>query len=147
MIPPVSLPLNGPIQSARAGAHASIPHMATRLAAPIIRIADSISLRHTLGRIGRHEKNGDRPGVDFSAGVAALHLTLPSLSRHRQALDHPADSPMRDFFTSLKRLNLGATLAVLFALLAFGQPAEAANPGELNFWLSGPRYDGRVAEC
>ena len=26
-------------------------------------------------------------------------------------------------------------------------PANAANPLELNFWLSGPRYDGRVAEC
>src|SRR6201990_2475259 len=26
-------------------------------------------------------------------------------------------------------------------------PAHAANPLELNFWLSGPRYDGRVAPC
>ena len=25
-----------------------------------------------------------------------------------------------------------------------GQAAEAANPLELNFWLSGPKYDGRV---
>src|SRR3981189_1342615 len=54
---------------------------------------------------------------------------------------------MRDLFTSLKRLSLGAALAVLFGLLAFGQAAEAAYPWELNFWLSGPRYDGRVAEC
>lgn len=53
---------------------------------------------------------------------------------------------MRDF-TSLKKINLGAALGVAFALLAFGQPAEAANPLELNFWLSGPRYDGRVAGC
>src|SRR5256885_13079734 len=30
---------------------------------------------------------------------------------------------------------------------SFGQPAQAAWPWELNFWLSGPRYDGRVAEC
>ena len=48
---------------------------------------------------------------------------------------------------SLRRLVLGAALGVLFGLLAFGQAAEAANPLELNFWLSGPRYDGRVAPC
>jgi hypothetical protein len=54
---------------------------------------------------------------------------------------------MRDLFTSLKSLKFGAALGALLALLAFGQPAEAANPLELNFWLSGPRYDGRVAEC
>jgi hypothetical protein len=69
--------------------------------------------------------------------------------------------PMRDlsrlfsgrFFGSLdasrrlKSLGLGAALGVLFGLLAWGQAAEAANPLELNFWLSGPRYDGRVANC
>jgi len=54
---------------------------------------------------------------------------------------------MRDLFTSLKKPGLGAALAVLFGLLSFGQAAQAANPLELNFWLSGPRYDGRVAEC
>ena len=60
---------------------------------------------------------------------------------------------MRDLFTSLKRPSLlkrtsiGAGLGILFGLLAFGQAAQAANPLELNFWLSGPRYDGRVAEC
>jgi hypothetical protein len=50
---------------------------------------------------------------------------------------------MRTLFTSLKALSIGAALA----LLAFGHAAEAANPLELNFWLSGPKYDGRVAEC
>jgi hypothetical protein len=50
---------------------------------------------------------------------------------------------MRNLFTSPKVLSLGAALA----LLAFGHAAEAANPLELNFWLSGPKYDGRVAEC
>ena len=60
---------------------------------------------------------------------------------------------MRDLITSLKtptlfaRAGIGAALGVLFGLLAFGQAAQAANPLELNFWLSGPRYDGRVAEC
>ena len=50
---------------------------------------------------------------------------------------------MRTLFTSLKALGLAAALAVL----GFGQAAEAANPLELNFWLSGPQYDGRVREC
>jgi hypothetical protein len=54
---------------------------------------------------------------------------------------------MRDFFTSLKKPTLGAALGVVLGLLAFGQAAEAANPLELNFWLSGPRYDGNVADC
>src|SRR6267378_3849350 len=85
MMPPVSLPLNagtpsnGGIHVAHAGAHASIPPTATRLKAPIIRIADSISLQHTLERISRHEKNGRRVDAELSAGVAALHLTLPGL--------------------------------------------------------------------
>ena len=54
---------------------------------------------------------------------------------------------MRDPFRSLKRLGVGAALGVLFGVFGVGQPAEAAYPWELNFWLSGPRYDGRVAEC
>jgi hypothetical protein len=49
--------LKGGTVSARAGAHTSIPQTATRLAAPIIRIADSISQGHTLERIGCREKN------------------------------------------------------------------------------------------
>ena len=47
----------------------------------------------------------------------------------------------------LKRISLGAALGVLMGLFAFGQAAEAANPFELNFWLFGPSYDGRVAPC
>ena len=43
--------------------------------------------------------------------------------------------------------SLGAALGAVLGLFAFGQAAEAANPLELNFWLSGPRYDGRVAGC
>jgi hypothetical protein len=53
---------------------------------------------------------------------------------------------MRDFFTSLKRPVLGAALGVILGLLTGGS-AQAASPLELNFWLSGPRYDGRVKEC
>ena len=53
---------------------------------------------------------------------------------------------MRDLFKTLGKTGLGAALGVLFALLAF-DPARAANPLELNFWLNGPRYDGRLGEC
>lgn len=49
--------------------------------------------------------------------------------------------------SSLGRSRFGAALAVLMGLFAFGQAAQAANPLELNFWLSGPQYDGRVAPC
>ena len=53
---------------------------------------------------------------------------------------------MRDCFASLKKLTLGVAFGALFAL-ALAPTAEAANPLELNFWLSGPGYEGRVAEC
>ena len=53
---------------------------------------------------------------------------------------------MRELFKSLKP-GLGATLGVLLGLLACGPAANAANPFEMNFWLSGPRYDGQVAPC
>src|SRR5690348_6855235 len=43
--------------------------------------------------------------------------------------------------------TLGATCGVVLGLSAIGAPAHAANPLELNFWLSGPKYDGRVAPC
>ena len=56
---------------------------------------------------------------------------------------------MRDLATSSNRLGFlrfGFAVAAL-AFLAFGRPAMAANPAELNFGLFGPSYDGRVAEC
>jgi hypothetical protein len=56
---------------------------------------------------------------------------------------------MRNLFISPKKLGLelGLGAALMFGLLAFGGTAQAANPLELNFWLSGPRYDGRVPNC
>jgi hypothetical protein len=55
---------------------------------------------------------------------------------------------MRDFATSLKRLDLKSpALAALVALLAWGSPAHAASPFELNFLMFGPSYDGRVKVC
>ena len=54
---------------------------------------------------------------------------------------------MRDLAKSLKRFSLPGLTCAALALLALGQPAKAANPLELNFWLSGPKYEGRVAPC
>ena len=54
---------------------------------------------------------------------------------------------MPDLFASLKKAGLAAALGVLFAVSSLGQSAQAANPLELNFWLSGPRYDGQLAPC
>jgi hypothetical protein len=54
---------------------------------------------------------------------------------------------MHDLLASPKKSGLSAALGILLGLLASVPAAQAANPLELNFWLSGPRYDGRVAEC
>jgi hypothetical protein len=54
--------------------------------------------------------------------------------------------PMRDLFKNVRKAGFGAALGLLLALPGF-DAAQAANPLELNFWLSGPRYDGKVAEC
>ena len=48
--------------------------------------------------------------------------------------------------SSLKPLRFAAVLGLMFGALSLGE-ARAANPLELNFWLSGPRYDGAVAPC
>jgi hypothetical protein len=54
---------------------------------------------------------------------------------------------MRDTFSFARKTGLSAMLGAAFGLLALGQGAEAANPLELNFWLSGPKYDGRLKTC
>ena len=54
---------------------------------------------------------------------------------------------MRDNTRSIKKLVFGAAFGAFLGLLAFADPARAANPFELNFWLSGPNYEGRVAPC
>ncbi|HEX3872406.1 MAG TPA: hypothetical protein VHV77_18300, partial [Pirellulales bacterium] len=64
---------------------------------------------------------------------------------------------MYDLFKSLRKPGLGrhgrgkhgmgVALGAALGLLTLGQTAQAANPLELNFWLSGPKYDGRVAPC
>jgi hypothetical protein len=52
---------------------------------------------------------------------------------------------MRNNSTFLK--TIGAACGAVLGLLAAGAPAHAANLLELNFWLSGPKYDGRVGTC
>ncbi|MEW6642548.1 MAG: hypothetical protein AB1586_18730 [Pseudomonadota bacterium] len=54
---------------------------------------------------------------------------------------------MRKLFTTLSPSSIGAAFGVLVSLLAFQPAAQAANPLEMNFWLSGPRYDGNVPSC
>jgi hypothetical protein len=45
-------------------------------------------------------------------------------------------------------LNLPvACLAAVLGFLALAPVAQAANPLEKNFWLSGPRYDGDLPSC
>ena len=45
------------------------------------------------------------------------------------------------------RSTVGAALGATLGMLSLGQSAEAANPLELNFWLSGPKYEGRIKAC
>jgi hypothetical protein len=95
----------------------------------------------------RQEKDGSSSDIDLSSSVAALHLTLRSLRGTVRATASFRGLSMRDLSSKLlKRFSLGVALAALLGVASVGQ-ANAANPLELNFWLSGPRYDGRVAPC
>jgi hypothetical protein len=53
---------------------------------------------------------------------------------------------MRTFSLSRISVLAGIAGALLGGLASIGS-AQAANPLELNFWLSGPRYDGQMGEC
>jgi hypothetical protein len=84
--------------------------------------------------------------IELSAGVAALHLTFPGLSRHRPAPAQCCGLPMRDLPSALRKFSLALALGAVFGLLAFAE-AQAANLIEKNFYLSGPRYDGNLPPC
>ena len=90
-----------------------------------------------------HGKNGCDRKRSCLSGVAALHLTLSGLRGTVHTLVYRR-IPMRNLFTSLRAFGL---VAAAVALLVSGHAAQAANPFEMNFWLPGPRYDGRVAPC
>jgi hypothetical protein len=85
--------------------------------------------------------------VELSAGVAALHLTSLKLRGTVRHLHQSGGLPMRDLFTSIRKLRLGTVAGAMLGLLAFGQAAEAASLVEMNFWLRGPRYDGNLPPC
>ena len=54
---------------------------------------------------------------------------------------------MRDLISSWKKAIVAAVAGAVFGLMALAPTAQAANPLELNFWLSGPKYDGKLADC
>ena len=54
---------------------------------------------------------------------------------------------MRNPFSSRGKPGLAAAFGMLLGAVSLADTAQTANPLELNFWLSGPRYDGIVAEC
>lgn len=54
---------------------------------------------------------------------------------------------MRNISAFFRKSALGVALGAVLGLLALGDAARAANPLEMNFWLSGPRYDGQMGQC
>jgi hypothetical protein len=54
---------------------------------------------------------------------------------------------MRIFSVSLRTSAFAIVLGALLGGIATADSARAANPLELNFWLSGPRYDGQMGQC
>lgn len=56
-------------------------------------------------------------------------------------------TPLAVFSAFLHKTLLGAALGAVLGLFVMGPAAQAANLLELNFWLSGPRYDGYIAKC
>src|SRR5262245_43572192 len=116
MMPPVSLPLNGGTQSARAGATDSIPQTATRHAANFLRIADSISPGSNIEGVGAHGKNEPAAGSVVLRRCCRTALDLAGASRHRLARWIIGWIPMRKLLISPRTLGLGA--AVVLSLLS-----------------------------
>jgi hypothetical protein len=54
---------------------------------------------------------------------------------------------MRDLSIRRKTVCVGAAIGALWGLTALSSGAQAANPLEKNFYLSGPRYDGQLPAC
>ena len=54
---------------------------------------------------------------------------------------------MSHLVTILKKISLCAMLGALLGMGSLVPAAQAANPLEMNFWLSGPRYDGLLPSC
>lgn len=54
---------------------------------------------------------------------------------------------MRSLMKIFRSSSVPAAVAACLGVLAWDGPAQAANPLEMNFWLSGPRYDGALPPC
>jgi hypothetical protein len=54
---------------------------------------------------------------------------------------------MRRLFGFLRTSSVLAALLAVPGAMMCGPAAQAASPLEMNFWLSGPRYDGNVPPC
>src|SRR5947209_13454607 len=133
MMPPVSLPLNGGTHWACAGMDASIPQIATRLAATIFRITDSISASAPSSALQALKRTARPDDAELWQGVAVLHLTSSGLRGTVRPIGIKR-IPMRDLLKSPMKSGLAAVLGALLGFLAFGE-AQAASPMELNFWL------------
>src|SRR5581483_1188199 len=88
MMPPVSLPLTAGIQSALAGATANEAPIASKLAANIFCIADSISARFILGPPGRGEKNGRGRRAELVSKCCRAALDRLGARRHGRSRRH-----------------------------------------------------------
>src|SRR5205807_6541319 len=92
----------------------------------------------------KKDRRANTRAVNCKCCRAALDRVRPS--RHEHPVPPALGIPMRDLASAVKSLAFAAAFGGL-ALLGFGQTANAANPLELNFGLSGPNYEGRVAPC
>lgn len=54
---------------------------------------------------------------------------------------------MIGFVMPFGKRAVGAVLVALLGVMGLSAAAQAANPLEMNFWLSGPRYDGVLPPC
>src|SRR5262245_51445045 len=128
MMPPVSLPLKREIQSARPGADTSIPGRTSKVAATILRIADSIPAGGILRGLPS-QKKGARPSRnDLRGECCRVALDPVGASRHRPRTERCESGGlhMRDVATCLKRFDLVRLgLVAALAVLASGRPAQA----------------------
>ena len=74
---------------------------------------------------------------------AWLRGTVRRISPDKTTMRHLSASLRKSSFAVVLTMFLSAALGVLGTVDA----ARAANPLELNFWLSGPRYDGQMGQC
>ena len=85
--------------------------------------------------------------TDVVRGCCRAALDPARPSRHRPAKFHRVGRIMRKIKLFAGFIRSGAAVLALIAVCGVFAPAQAANPLELNFWLSGPRYDGDLPPC